>query len=161
MESSSGSSGSPEFRISPTVSKEKWAIHARAKLLKGYILIVARERKTASFFKEGRGFEPCPYKVAKALIELGMIEEAGNHFLGIKYVLSTGVPVPPVLVVDDDDEPLIAPPREKESGSMEGMLDDLEEETTDDDDTEGDDTESKDGAEEEEDEDEDEAEDQF
>lgn len=161
MESSSGSSGSPEFRISPTVSKEKWAIHARAKLLKGYVLIVARERKTASFFKEGRGFEPCPYKVAKALIELGMIEEAGNHFLGIKYVLSTGVPVPPVLVVDDDDEPLIAPPREKESGSMEGMLDDLEEETTDDDDAEGDDAESKDGAEEEEDEDEDEAEDEF
>jgi hypothetical protein len=160
MESSSGSSGSSEFRISPTVSKEKWAIHARAKLLKGYVLIVARERKTASFFKEGRGFEPCPYKVAKALIELGMIEEAGNHFLGIKYVLSTGAPVPPVLVVDDDDEPEIAPPREKETSSMEGMLDDLEEETSDDD-GDSDDAETTEGGEEEEEADEDEADDQF
>ncbi len=157
MESSSGSSGSPEFRISPTVSKEKWAIHARGKLLKGYILIVARDRKTASFFKEGRGFEPCPYKVAKALIELGMIEEAGTHFLGVKYVLSTGAPTP-VIVVDDEDEADIAPPREKEAGSMEGMLDDLEEESSDDDgDAEEGETsgEGKEGDEEDEDEDED------
>ena len=101
MESSSGSS---EYRISPTVSKEKWAVHAQKKLQKGYVLIIAHGRRTASFFKEGRGFEPCPFKIAKALAEMGMVEDAGPHFLGTKYILSEMSPAPPVVVeVNDDD----------------------------------------------------------
>ena len=124
MDSSSSSS---EFRSSPTVSKEKWANHARAKLLKGYVLIIADGRRTASFHKEGRGFEPCPFKIAKALVEMGLVEEAGTHFLGTKYQLSSEAPVPaPVMDVDDDDEGEDDEPREQRSAGMEGLLDDLE-----------------------------------
>jgi len=161
MESSPSSSSSSEYRISPTVSKEKWAVHARAKLMKGYVLIVARERRTASFFKEGRGFEPCPFKIAKALIEMGMIEEAGPHFLGTKYMLSSAMPAPPVVVNDDDDDVDTEERPEKASGSMEVLLDDLEDDSSDDD--SDDDAESgEEGAEETtDDEDEDEDEDDF
>lgn len=130
MESSSSSS---EFRSSPTVSKEKWAMHARAKLLKGYVLIIADGRRTASFFKEGRGFEPCPFKIAKALVEMGLVEEAGTHFLGTRFVLSSAAPVPPPVVEpDEDDETDDAAPREQAATGMEGLLDDLEAEQTDD-----------------------------
>lgn len=130
MESSSSSS---EFRSSPTVSKEKWAMHARAKLLKGYILIIADGRRTASFFKEGRGFEPCPFKIAKALVEMGLVEEAGTHFLGTRFVLSSAAPSPPPVVeADEDDEVDDAAPREQAAPGMEGLLDDLEAEQTDD-----------------------------
>jgi len=124
MDSSSSSS---DFRSSPTVSKEKWANHARAKLLKGYVLIIADGRRTASFHKEGRGFEPCPFKIAKALVEMGLVEEAGTHFLGTKYQLSSEAPVPaPVVDVDDDDEVEDDEAREPRSAGMEVLLDDLE-----------------------------------
>lgn len=142
MESSSSSS---EFRSSPTVSKDKWAMHARTKLLKGYVLIIAHGRRTASFFKEGRGFEPCPFKIAKALVEMGLVEEAGPHFLGTKYVLSSAAPEPPRLAdADDDDEGDDEGPREQASSGMEGLLDDLEAEQGDDEESDGE--EDRDGA---------------
>ena len=137
MESSSSSSSSSEFRSSPTVSKEKWAMHARAKLLRGYVLIIADGRRTASFFKEGRGFEPCPFKIAKALVEMGLVEEAGTHFLGTRYLLSSAAPAPPPVVdVDEDDDTDDAAPRESSSTGMEVLLDDLEADQADDDEDE-------------------------
>jgi hypothetical protein len=113
-------------------------MHARAKLLKGYVLIIADGRRTASFFKEGRGFEPCPFKIAKALVEMGLVEEAGTHFLGTRFVLSSAAPVPPPVVEpDEEDETDDAAPREQAAPGMEGLLDDLEAEQTDEDEEEG------------------------
>jgi hypothetical protein len=97
--------------ISPTVSKEKWAAHARSKLSRGYVLIVGRERRNANFFKPSKGYEMCPYKIARRLVDEGIVKPADRtHHLGLVYVLSTDTapPPPPPSIPDDEDE--TAPP---------------------------------------------------
>ncbi|GIV59187.1 MAG: hypothetical protein KatS3mg043_0276 [Rhodothermaceae bacterium] len=99
--------GSPD-RISPTVTREKWASHARSKLLNGYVLIIGKERRNANFFKPSKGYEVCPYKIARRLVEEGIVEPTEKqHYLGTVYVLSANAAVlasPPAPSVDDDDE---------------------------------------------------------
>ncbi len=100
-------------RISPTVSKEKWAAHARSKLSRGYVLIVGQERRNANFHNPSKGYEMCPYKIARRLIDEGVVKPAGRtHHLGLVYVLAadTAPPPPPPSMPDDDDEPVPAPP---------------------------------------------------
>ncbi len=93
----------------PTVTKEKWAAHARSKLSRGYVLIVGRERRNANFFKPSKGYEMCPYKIARRLIDEGIVKPAERtHHLGPVYVLSTDTAPPPPSIPDDDDE--TAPP---------------------------------------------------
>lgn len=97
-----------ERRVGPTVSKEKWYNHARAKLAKGYVLIVGQTRRSANFYLQGKGFEMCAYNVAKEMIKHGIVVEAGRHPLGLVYkpaddFLPTLPPVRKAKVEDDDD----------------------------------------------------------
>lgn len=75
-------------QTSPTVSKDKWLVHARAKLTKGYILIVSTERRSANFYKSGSGYEMCAYKVATELVQRGIVKKQKDHYLGTAYVLA-------------------------------------------------------------------------
>ena len=99
-----------DIRSGRTVSTEKWVIHARQKLAKGYVLVVNPERKTATFFMPGRGYEACNFKAAQALIKAGEVVEAGRRASGLKYELAD-IPVAPPkpvkrIVIDDDDDDL-------------------------------------------------------
>ncbi len=97
-----------DSRAAPSVSREKWALHAHAKLSKGYVLIVSPVRKSANFFMPGKGYDPCPIITAKRLIEQGIVIADGKHPLGDRYRLAPDVDptlvVPPVVVDDDDDD---------------------------------------------------------
>lgn len=96
-----------ERRTGPTVSKEKWVHHARAKLSRGYVLIVGKNRKTANFYLKNKGYEMCGYDVAKQLIKDGLVVESGEHSLGTVYslaVTSTEQPVSRVKVRDEDEQ---------------------------------------------------------
>jgi hypothetical protein len=90
MESSS-SSDYQERRVGPTVSKDKWVNHAKAKLSKGYALIIGKNKRTANFYLRSKGFEMCPYNVAKQLVKDGLVVEAGEHPLGTMYRLADNV----------------------------------------------------------------------
>lgn len=104
METSSEREGQ-ERRTGPTVSKEKWINHAKAKMARGYVLIVGKERRTANFYLRPKGFEMCAYNVAKQLIRDGIVVEAGEHHLGTVYKLaSDAAPVKSAPVRDPDEE---------------------------------------------------------
>jgi hypothetical protein len=99
--------------VSPTVTKEKWAAHARSKLSRGYVLILGKERKNANFHHPAKGYETCPYKIALRLIQEGIVEPAGRkHHLGEVYVLAANAapPPPPPVVDDDEDDEDVATP---------------------------------------------------
>ena len=87
---------SPEVRISPSVSKEKWAAHAKTKLANGYLLIVSDRRRTANFFRTGKGYETCAYNVALQLVREGSVTKAYDHHLGTAYLLSSDAHAQPV-----------------------------------------------------------------
>lgn len=95
-----------ERRTGPTVSKEKWVNHAKAKLSRGYVLIVGKSRKTANFYLKNKGYEMCGYDVAKQLIKDGLVVESGEHTLGTVYSLavSTTEPSPRRVSVRDEEE---------------------------------------------------------
>ena len=84
-----------ERRTGPTVSKEKWVNHAKAKLTRGYVLIVGKNRKTANFYLKNKGYEMCGYDVAKQLIKDGLVVESGEHSLGTVYSLAVSTTQPP------------------------------------------------------------------
>ncbi|NBB86835.1 MAG: hypothetical protein GVY12_11545 [Bacteroidetes bacterium] len=109
--SSSDRDGLPQ--TSPTVSREKWEVHALRKLAKGYVLIVSRERKNANFHSPTKGYEMCAYQVAKKLVNDGLVEQTREHHLGTVYELADEVreglkkhrkPMPK----DEDDEDVAA-----------------------------------------------------
>lgn len=74
-------------RVGPTVSKDKWVNHARAKMARGYVLIVGTTRRTANFYAKDKGYEMCAYNVAKQLIKDGAVVRTGDHHLGDVYEL--------------------------------------------------------------------------
>lgn len=116
---SSNSSDYQERRVGPTVSKDKWVNHAKAKLSKGYTLVIGKNKRTANFYLRSKGFEMCPYNVAKQLVKDGLVVEAGEHPLGTMYRLADNVPPvevkrkptpvakieeqPEVVEIDDED----------------------------------------------------------
>ena len=122
METSNEREGQ-ERRTGPTVSKEKWINHAKAKMARGYVLIVGKQRRTANFFLRPKGFEMCAYNVAKQLIRDGIVVEAGEHHLGTIYKLA------------EDAAPAAPPPRkdaeEEEVDELDEMLTKLEDESQD------------------------------
>ena len=87
---------SQERRVGPTVSRDKWYLHARQKLSKGYKLIVARDgKKRANFWTAEKGFEMCAFEVARALVLSGEVAHTGEHPLGNVYeLIQTDVPAP-------------------------------------------------------------------
>lgn len=95
-----------ERRTGPTVSKEKWVNHAKAKLSRGYVLIVGKNRRTANFYLKNKGYEMCGYDVAKQLVKDGVVVASGEHALGTVYSLaaSTTQAVPSRPQVRDEEE---------------------------------------------------------
>src|SRR5690554_3951944 len=113
-------------RVGPTVSKEKWLNHARTKMARGYTLIVGKQRRTANFYLRSKGYEMCPYNVAKQLIKEGIVVEAGEHHLGTVYKLRDDiqpVPIKRVVDIDEDETP----------DEVEGLLEELTDDTGDED----------------------------
>jgi len=137
MDTSSDSSrDSQELRVSPTVSKEKWFIHARTKLQKGYVLIVGKERRVANFYKPAIGYEPCPYPTAKRLVQLGVIVEKGEHDLGTIYTLS-----PEALPPEPPPKPRYEEPDDEEpDDDLDNILDQLKTDEDEDEDVDADDS---------------------
>ncbi len=122
MSGSNGSGG----ETSPTVSREKWEVHALRKLAKGYVLIVSRERKNANFHSPTKGYEMCAFRVAKKLVNDGLVEKTRDHHLGSVYELKSevrdslkkgGKPMPKD---EDDDE-------KTTTEDTEALLDDIPE----------------------------------
>jgi hypothetical protein len=112
-------------KTGPTVSKDKWLNHARSKMARGYLLIVGNERKNANFYLQDKGYEMCPYQVAKGMIKAGLVEEAGEHYLGTLFKLRadavTEDRTPARRIRDDDD---IEPVEELESTDVVADVDD-------------------------------------
>lgn len=109
METSS-SSEYQERRVGPTVSKDKWVNHAKSKLARGYVLIIGKQKRNANFYLRSKGFEMCPFNVAKQLVKEGIVIEAGEHPLGTMYRLAEQItPVEvkrrPAPVDDPEEQP--------------------------------------------------------
>lgn len=94
-DSDSSDRSSAERRTGPSVSKDKWVVHARQKLARGYILIVGEGRRSANFFKPGSGYEMCAYNVALQLIRDGIAVPARKHPMGMAYTLAPEAAPPP------------------------------------------------------------------
>ncbi|RMF54288.1 MAG: hypothetical protein D6746_14515 [Bacteroidetes bacterium] len=93
--------------------------------MNGYVLIIGRERKNANFFKPSKGYEVCPYKIARRLVDEGIVEPTDRpHYLGTVYVLSEQAtmlaPPPPPRDEDEDDAP--------EGAEMDDLLVEIEDE---------------------------------
>ena len=110
----------PDRRIGPTVSKDKWLNHARVKLTRGYVLIIGTTRRTANFYSREKGYEMCAYNVARQLVKDGAVIKTGQHQLGDVYEL---VMVPAV----QPDQP-----RPVEDDEMTALLHQLERDGLDD-----------------------------
>ncbi len=114
-------------RVGPTVSKDKWVNHAKNKLSRGYVLIVGKNRRSANFYMRSKGFEMCPFNIAKQMIKDGIIVEAGEHHLGTMYQLAQDVP--PVETKKRPAEPIIT--AEEDESLLDDISDEGEEEDTD------------------------------
>jgi len=86
--------GGQERRVGPTVSRDKWANHAKIKLTRGYVLIVATDKRRANFWLREKGYEMCAFDVARNLIAAGEIIPVGEHHLGTMYGLAPEAPPP-------------------------------------------------------------------
>ncbi len=62
---------------------------------RGYVLVVSKNKKNANFFMTTKGYEMCPFNVAKQLIKDGIVVEDGEHHLGTRYKLAEDVAVAP------------------------------------------------------------------
>lgn len=64
---------------------EKWLRLAASKFEHDYVLIANLDDQHANFFKVGKGYEPCPFRIARALIEQERVTPVGSHYLGQIY----------------------------------------------------------------------------
>ena len=101
--------GGQERRVGPTVSRDKWLVHARLKLAKGYQLIIAKDgKKRANFWHREKGFEMCAYDVARALVASGEVIPVGEHPLGLLYGPGTPPEPPPKPARKHKPKPAVA-----------------------------------------------------
>ena len=56
-------------RVSRSIASDRQVHFAVEKLLAGYSLIVSDDRRSAVFFRVGRGYEGCAFRVARTLID--------------------------------------------------------------------------------------------
>ncbi|MEM6647415.1 MAG: hypothetical protein AAF730_14320 [Bacteroidota bacterium] len=92
---------------------KQWLQSAAQKFSRGFVLLINREKKTARFFKAGKGYHACPYRMALLLLQHGLIVEVRQHPIhGAAFGLAEGV-TPAALRAfkpsdaaanDDDDE---------------------------------------------------------
>ena len=88
METADFSSTERSTRERPTVTKDKWITHVVRKLEKGYLLIVANDRRSANFYKAGSGYEMCSYQAAVQMVRDGSVVKTRDHYLGTAYALA-------------------------------------------------------------------------
>lgn len=137
MSENTADSSSQERRVGPTVSRDKWYLHARQKLAKGYKLIVAKDgKKRANFWTAEKGFEMCAYEVARALVLSGELTPVGEHPLGLMYELVVpDAPPPKPKATKASKAPKPAPaPKEEDLDDLDNIDGDEEEDATEDDD---------------------------
>ncbi len=94
-ENTPDASGNSERRVGPSISRDKWGLHARQKLSKGYVLIVAAEKRRANFWMAEKGYEMCAFDIARVLIASGDVVPTGEHHLGTVYELAEPYTPPP------------------------------------------------------------------
>ncbi|GAB5521120.1 MAG: hypothetical protein RhofKO_33710 [Rhodothermales bacterium] len=91
---------------------KQWLQSAAQKFSRGFVLLINKEKKTARFFKAGKGYHACPYRMALLLVQHGMVTEVRPHPIhGAAFGLAEGV-TPAILralnpddaVENDDDE---------------------------------------------------------
>ena len=119
--------GGPERSTAPTVSKEKWLNHARAKMARGYVLIIGTERRVANFYQPGKGYEMCAYNVAKQLVKEGIVAPTRTHHLGTVYELQVAPEV------KQDVRPKPPKPRPEPESDVDVFLESLDDDVPDDD----------------------------
>jgi hypothetical protein len=73
-------------RVNRSTPTERQIRFATEKLMAGYSLIVSDERKSAVFFRTGKGYEGCAFRVARSLVTSGFAQSAGRHPLGTIYL---------------------------------------------------------------------------
>ncbi len=95
MSENATDSSNQERRVGPSVSRDKWSLHARQKLSKGYVLIVAADKRRANFWMREKGYEMCAFDIARALIVSGDVIPTGEHHLGVIYELAAPYTPPP------------------------------------------------------------------
>lgn len=94
MSENTSEAAGTERRVGPSVSRDKWLLHARQKLSRGYVLILADgAKRRANFYMPAKGYEMCAYDVARTLVVSGEVVATGAHPLGTRYELAalTGV----------------------------------------------------------------------
>ncbi|MEM1093306.1 MAG: hypothetical protein AAGJ10_01790 [Bacteroidota bacterium] len=111
---------------------KQWLQSAAQKFGRGFVLLINKEKKTARFFKAGKGYHACPYRMALLLVQHGLIAEVRPHPIhGAAFGLADGVTLAALrtfkpsdtLDTDDDDEDV-----SNEADDGEDMEVDLEEE---------------------------------
>ncbi len=93
MSENAAESSNQERRVGPSVSRDKWAQHAKQKMARGYVLIVAADKRRANFWMREKGYEMCAYDIARALVASGDVAPTGEHHLGTVYEL-VAMPAP-------------------------------------------------------------------
>ena len=93
MSENAAESSNQERRVGPSVSRDKWAQHAKQKMARGYVLIVAADKRRANFWMREKGYEMCAYDIARALVASGDVVPTGEHHLGTIYELAA-MPAP-------------------------------------------------------------------
>lgn len=154
MSENTADSSSQERRVGPTVSRDKWYLHARQKLAKGYKLIVAKDgKKRANFWTAEKGFEMCAFEVARALVQSGELTLVGEHPLGLMYELVVPDAPPPKAKTTKAPKPpkAAAAPKEEDLDEIDNLDGDEDEDAGEDDDLDLDVDEAEDSSEDEED----------
>ena len=83
---SSDSDGAPST-TSPSISKERWANFALAKLRDGYALMQSPNGLAYQFYRVGEPLQPCPAHAAKKLVAMGLLTVERMDVRGTRYVL--------------------------------------------------------------------------
>lgn len=139
MSENTADQSSQERRVGPTVSRDKWYLHAKQKLARGYKLIVARDgKKRANFWTPEKGFEMCAYEVARALVLSGEVHAVGEHPLGTMYELVEAPAPPPKAKASKAKAPKPAPAPVEDEVELEALPADDTEDTSDDEDLDAD-----------------------
>lgn len=93
--------------MASSAPSSKWLPLAEQKFKRGYVLVINDQRRVANFFKPGKGYEPCPYRIARDMIIEGVIAETGKRRpLGLEYTRTTTTKLHTVANEPDDDDDL-------------------------------------------------------
>lgn len=78
---------SAPFTTSASVSKERWASFALAKLRDGYALLQTPSGTVFQLYRPGEPVQPCPAHAAKRLLAMSLLIPERTDARGTRYVL--------------------------------------------------------------------------